>query len=148
MTNCGTLKDLQAEGKIRHIGLSEVSVRQIDHAKTMVPIVSVQNRYSFADRGWEDVLEYAEKHELAFIPWFPLAAGQLSGPNSVVGDLAERWKASPSQVAWRGCFARSRVILPIPGTSSVEHLEENIAAAGVKIDENDMQELGKAASPH
>jgi aryl-alcohol dehydrogenase-like predicted oxidoreductase len=144
----GTLKDLQAEGKIRHIGLSEVSVRQIEHAQTIVPIVSVQNRYSFVDRGSEDVLKYSEKRRIAFIPWFPLAAGQLSGTDSVVGRLAERWKASPSQVALAWLLARSPVILPIPGTSSIEHLEENVAAAGVKIDENKMQELDKAASSH
>ena len=142
----GTLKDLQAEGKIRHIGLSEVSVRQIDDAQTIVPIVSVQNRYSFADRGSEDVLEYSEKHAMAFIPWFPLAAGQLSGSDSLVGRLAKRWKASPSQVVLAWLLARSPVILPIPGTSRVEHLEENVAATGLKLDESKRQELGKAAS--
>lgn len=142
----GTLKDLQTEGKIRHIGLSEVSVRQIDHAQTIVPIVSVQNRYSLADRGSEEVLKYAEKHKIAFIPWFPLAAGQLSSSDSVVGRLAKRWEASPSQVALAWLLSRSPVILPIPGTSSVQHLEENIAAAGLKIDEDRMRELDKATS--
>jgi aryl-alcohol dehydrogenase-like predicted oxidoreductase len=140
----GTLKDLQAEGKIKHVGLSEVSVRQIDHAQTIVPIVSVQNRYSLADRGSEDVLTYCEKRGMAFIPWFPLAAGQLSGPDSPVGRLAERWKASPSQLALAWLLARSPAILPIPGTSSVEHLEENVAAAALKLDETKMRELGKA----
>lgn len=137
----GALKDLQAEGKIKHIGLSEVSVPQIEHARTIVPVVSVQNRYSLADRGSEDVLKYSEKHEIAFIPWFPLAAGQLSGPDSLVGRLAERWNASPSQVALAWLLSRSPVILPIPGTSSLEHLEENVAAAGLKIDKNKMREL-------
>ena len=141
----GTLKDLQAEGKIKHIGLSEVSVRQIQHAQTIVPIVSVQNRYSVADRGSEDVLEYCEKEKMAFIPWFPLAAGQLSRGNSPIRRIADQWKATPSQVALAWLLSRSPVILPIPGTSRVEHLEENVAAAGLKIDEEKMQELAHAA---
>src|SRR6266446_9382137 len=93
----GTLKDLQAEGKIKHIGLSEVSVQQIQHAQTIAPIVSVQNRYSVRDRGSEDVLEYCEKEKIGFIPWFPLGAGQLSGADSPIGHVAARWKATPSQ---------------------------------------------------
>jgi aryl-alcohol dehydrogenase-like predicted oxidoreductase len=141
----GTLKDLQGEGKIKHIGLSEVSVRQIQHAQTIVPIVSVQNRYSVADRGSEDVLEYCEKENMGFIPWFPLAAGKLSGGGSPIRRVAEQWKATPSQVALAWLLSRSPVILPIPGTSSVEHLEENVAAACLKIDEKKMQELGHAA---
>ena len=141
----GTLKDLQTEGKIKHIGLSEVSVRQIQYAKTMVAIASVQNRYSVADRGSEDVLEYCGKENMAFIPWFPLAAGQLSGGDSPIRRVAEQWQATPSQVALAWLLARSRVILPIPGTSSVEHLEENVAAADLKIDENKIQELARAA---
>jgi pyridoxine 4-dehydrogenase len=141
----GTLKDLKAEGKIKHIGLSEVTVRQIQHAQTIVPIVSVQNRYSVADRGSEDVLRYCEKEKMGFIPWFPLAAGQLSGGDSPVRRVAGRLKATPSQVALAWLLARSPVILPIPGTSSVEHLEENAAAADLKIDENKMQELGHVA---
>src|SRR5580698_2742476 len=95
----GTLKDLQAQGKIRHIGLSEVSVRQIRHAQAIVPIVSVQNRYSVSDRGSEDALEYCEQQGIGFIPWFPLAAGQLSGPESPIGRVATQRKATPSQVA-------------------------------------------------
>src|SRR5271166_3402566 len=95
----GTLKDLQAQGKIKHIGLSEVSVQQIQHAQTIVPIVSVQNRYSLSDRGSEAVLQYCEQQKLGFIPWFPLAAGQLSRPDSAISRLAPRWKATPSQVA-------------------------------------------------
>jgi pyridoxine 4-dehydrogenase len=141
----GALKALQAEGKIRQIGLSEVTVRQIQHAQTIVPIVSVQNRYSVADRGSEDVLEYCEKQNVAFIPWFPLAAGQLSRGESPIRRMAEQWKATPSQIALAWLLARSPVILPIPGTSSVKHLEENVAAAGLKIDKNKMQELARAA---
>ena len=127
----GTLKDLQAEGKIRHIGLSEVTVKQIRHAQAIVPIVSVQNRYSVADRGAEDVLEYCEKQNMGFIPWFPLAAGQLSSGDSPIRRVAERLKATPSQVALAWLLSRSPVMLPIPGTSSVKHLEENVAAAGL-----------------
>ena len=141
----GALKDLQAEGKIKHIGLSEVSVQQIQHAQTIVPIVSVQNRYSLADRGSEDVLKYCEKQKMGFIPWFPLAAGQLSGADSPIRRVAERLKATPSQVALAWLLSRSPVMLPIPGTSSVEHLEENVAAAGLKIDEKKMQELAHTA---
>jgi aryl-alcohol dehydrogenase-like predicted oxidoreductase len=141
----GTLKDLQAQGKIKHIGLSEVSVRQIQHAQTLAPIVSVQNRYSLADRGSEDVLEFCEREKIGFIPWFPLAAGQLSGADSSVSRAAAQLKATPSQVALAWLLARSPVILPIPGTSSVKHLEENIAAAGLKIDEDTVRALAKTA---
>ena len=141
----GTLKDLQAEGKIKHIGLSEVSVQQIQHAQTIVRVVSVQNRYSITDRGSEDVLEVLREAKLGFIPWFPLAAGKLSGPDGPVGRMAAELKATPSQVALAWLLARSPVMLPIPGTSKVKHLEENIAAAGLKIDEKEMRELGRAA---
>jgi pyridoxine 4-dehydrogenase len=137
----GTMKDLQAQGKIRHIGLSEVSVPQIEHARSIVPIVSVQNRYSISDRGAEDVLKYCEREEIGFIPWFPLAAGQLAGAESPVSHVASQVKATPSQVAVAWLLARSRVMLPIPGTSSVAHLEENVAAAGLKLDANAMKEL-------
>ena len=144
----GTLKDLQAQGKIKHIGLSEVSVRQIQHARTIVPIVSVQNRYSITDRGSEDVLEYCEQERLGFIPWFPLAAGKLSGPDSAIAHLAKQWNASPSQVALAWLLAHSPVILSIPGTSNVKHLEENVAAAGLQIDANKLEQLGKSATTH
>lgn len=141
----GTLRTLQAEGKIKHIGLSEVSVKQIQHAQTIVPIVSVQNRYSLADRGSDDVLAYCEKEKIAFIPWFPLAAGKLSGAESPVRQVAEQLKATPSQVALAWLLARSPVMLPIPGTSKVKHLEENVAAAALKLDEKELQELSHAA---
>jgi aryl-alcohol dehydrogenase-like predicted oxidoreductase len=141
----GALKDLRAQGKIGHIGLSEVGVRQIQHAQTIVPIVSVQNRYSVSDRKSEDVLEYCEQEEIGFIPWFPLAAGRLSGAKSPIGRVAAQLKSTPSQVALAGLLARSAVILPIPGTSSVKHLEENVAAAGLTIDEKTMRELGETA---
>jgi pyridoxine 4-dehydrogenase len=141
----GTLKDLQAQGKIKHIGLSEVSVRQIEHAQTIASIVSVQNRYSITDRGAEDVLEYCEKGEMAFIPWFPLAAGRLAGENSPISRLAAQLKATPSQIALAWLLARSPVMLPIPGTSKAKHLEENVAAADLKIEPEEVQELAKAA---
>src|SRR5271155_4346041 len=141
----GTLKDLQAQGKIKHIGLSEVSVRQVQHARTIVPIVSVQNRYSINDRGSEDVLEYCEKEKMGFIPWFPLAAGRVSGADSPISRVAAKVKATPSQLALAWLLARSPVILPIPGTSRVEHLEENVTAAGLKIDASEMQELDSVA---
>ena len=139
----GALKDLQAEGKIRHIGLSEVSVQEIELAQKTIPVVSVQNRYSVSDRGSEDVLEYCDREGIAFIPWFPLAAGKLSGSENAVGRVAARLKATPSQVALAWLLARSPVILPIPGTSSVSHLEENVGAAGLSMDENTMRELGQ-----
>jgi pyridoxine 4-dehydrogenase len=141
----GTLKELQAQGKIKHIGLSEVSLRQIEHARTIVPIVSVQNRYSIADRGSEDVVEYCEKEKMGFIPWFPLAAGRVSRGEGPVGSMAARWRATPSQVALAWLLSRSPVMLPIPGTSSVAHLEENLAAASLRMNESQMQELGLTA---
>jgi pyridoxine 4-dehydrogenase len=141
----GALKDLQAQGKVKHIGLSEVSVRQIQHARAIVPIVSVQNRYSVADRASEDVLEYCEKENMGFIPWFPLAAGRVSGRSSPISQVAAKLKATPSQLALAWLLARSPVMLPIPGTSSVAHLEENVAAVGLKIDASEMQELDSLA---
>src|SRR5579863_3945891 len=141
----GTLKDLQAHGKIKHIGLSEVSVRQIQDSQKIVPIVSVQNRYSIADRGSEDVLNYCEMEKIGFIPWFPLAAGQLAGTRSTVSSMAAQLKATPSQVALAWLLARSPVVLPIPGTARVKHLEENVASADLAINEDIMQALGEMA---
>jgi pyridoxine 4-dehydrogenase len=141
----GALRDLQAQGKIKHVGLSEVSVRQIQHARTIVPIVSVQNRYSVTDRGSEDVVEYCGTEKMGFIPWFPLAAGRVSGSESPISRIAARWKATPSQVALAWLLARSPVILPIPGTSKVEHLEENVAAVELKLDAEQMRELDRMA---
>jgi aryl-alcohol dehydrogenase-like predicted oxidoreductase len=129
----GALKDLQAEGKIRHIGLSEVSVRQIQHAQTIIPIVTVQNRYSLTDRASEDVLDFCEKEKIGFIPWFPLAAGKLSGAASPILRFAAEWNATPSQVSLAWLLSRSSVVLPIPGTSSLAHLEENVAAASREL---------------
>jgi pyridoxine 4-dehydrogenase len=140
-----TLKDLQKEGKIKHIGLSEVSVAQIEHARKHVAIVTVQNRYSVLDRGAEDVLEYCERERIGFIPWFPLGAGQLSAAGSKLTSIAAQAKITPSQLALAWLLRRSPVMLPIPGTSQVAHLEENVATAAVKIDDGIFQELSKLA---
>jgi pyridoxine 4-dehydrogenase len=141
----GTLKDLQAQGKIKHIGLSEVGVKQIEHARKLVPVVSVQNRYSVSDRGSEDVLEYCERASIGFIPWFPLAAGKLSGTASAVQRAAAELKITPSQLALAWLLWRSPVILPIPGTSRVAHLEENVATAALEIPTRSLEQLGQAA---
>jgi aryl-alcohol dehydrogenase-like predicted oxidoreductase len=142
----GTLKNLQAQGKIKHIGLSEVNVGQLQHAQKIVTIISVQNRYSVTDRGSEDVLAYCEQQEIAFIPWYPLAAGRLSGPDSPIGRVAKQLNAAPSQVALAWLLKRSKVMLPIPGTSKVQHLEENVAAAGLKIDDSEFKALQRSAT--
>ena len=137
----GALKDLQAQGKIRHIGLSEVNVPQIQRAQTIVPIVTVQNRYSVVDRTSDSVLDYCAQRSMAFIPWFPLEAGQLAGEDSPIRQLAAKRGVTPSQVALAWLLSRSPVMLPIPGTSRIEHLEENIAAAGLKIGQNELDEI-------
>jgi pyridoxine 4-dehydrogenase len=139
----GALKELQAEGKIKHIGLSEVSVHQLHDARTIVSIASVQNRYSVTDRGSEDVLEYCEQHDIVFIPWFPLAAGQLTGADSPLRRVAARRNVTPSQVALAWLLARSPVILPIPGTSNVAHVVENVAAARVGLTEDDINAVNQ-----
>ena len=125
----GELKALQDEGKIRHIGLSEVSVKDIKAASKIADIVSVQNRFNLTDRGSEDVLDYAAANGIGFIPWFPLATGQLTGEGNPLTEIASQHSALPSQLALAWLLRRSPVMLPIPGTSSVAHLEENLAAA-------------------
>jgi pyridoxine 4-dehydrogenase len=142
----GTLNQLQSQGKIRHIGLSEVSVPQLQNAQKVVEIATVQNRYSLTDRASENVLDYCEKHSIGFIPWFPLAAGRLSRSDSPIVLAAARANATPSQVALAWLLWRSPVMLPIPGTSSAKHLEENLAAAGLQIDETELNKLRKSAS--
>jgi len=137
-----TLQELQAQGKIRHIGLSEVNVRQIEHAQTIVPIVTVQNRYSVVDRPAEDVLNYCEGQTIGFIPWFPLAAGEVFAAEELA-RIAARLKVTPSQLALAWLLWRSPVILPIPGTSHVAHLEENVGAAALKLDERTMLEIDR-----
>jgi pyridoxine 4-dehydrogenase len=137
----GTLIDLQQEGKIRHLGLSEVSVAQIEAVRRMTPIVSVQNRYNLVERKFENVLEYCTRENLGFIPWFPLAVGDLAEPDGPLAHWAERLGAQPSQIALAWLLHKSPVMLPIPGTSRVSHLEENTAAALLDLDDSVMEEL-------
>jgi pyridoxine 4-dehydrogenase len=137
----GTLLDLQQQGKIRHIGLSEVSVKQIKAVRRMATIVSVQNRYNLDDRASEDVLNYCTRENLGFIPWFPLATGDLAKSGGPLARIAQRLGVSPSQVALAWLLKKSPVMLPIPGTSTVEHLEENTAAATLQLDDATMREL-------
>ncbi len=139
----GTMRDLQAEGKIAHVGLSEVSVDEIEMAREIVPIVSVQNRYNLVDRAAESVLEHCERAGIGFIPWFPLATGKLAAPGGPLVRAAERLKATPSQVALAWLLARSPVMLPIPGTSSVTHLEENVDGALLELDDSELRALGE-----
>jgi len=136
-----TLVDLQREGKIKHIGLSEVNVEQIEAARRIATIVSVQNRYNLIDRSSEPVLEYCEDQGLGFIPWFPLATGALAKPGGPLAKAADRLEATPSQVAIAWLLEKSRVMLPIPGTSTVEHLEENVAGERVQLDAATMESL-------
>ncbi|MEU7576200.1 aldo/keto reductase [Streptomyces sp. NPDC041068] len=141
----GELSLLQQEGKIRHIGLSEVSVEELEQAREIAPIVSVQNRYNLADRESEAVLDRAEQLGIGFIPWFPMATGELARPGGPLSALAETHGATPAQLALAWLLRRSPVMLPIPGTSSVAHLEENVGAAGVKISDADFSTLADAA---
>jgi aryl-alcohol dehydrogenase-like predicted oxidoreductase len=137
----GALLDLQREGKIRHIGLSEVSVEQIAAVRRLARVVSVQNRYNLADRGSEDVLAYCTREGLGFIPWYPLATGDLAKPGGALARVAARLGATPAQVALAWLLRKSPVMLPIPGTSKVKHLEENTAAALLELDAAVMAEL-------
>ena len=142
----GELKALQQEGKIRHIGLSEVSVAEIQRARKVVDVVSVQNRYNLTDRVHEKVLDYCEKENLGFIPWFPLATGGLAKPGSTLDAVAKKHNATPSQIALSWLLARSPVMLPIPGTSSVKHLEENLVGAEVKLGKEELAAVDAQAS--
>lgn len=140
----GTLIDLQQEGKIRHLGLSEVTVAQIEAVRRMVPIVSVQNRYNLVERRSEDVLAYCARENLGFLPWFPLAVGHLADPGGPLAYWAQRLGAQPSQIALAWLLHKSPVMLPIPGTSRVDHLEENTAAARLELDDALLAELDGA----
>ncbi len=141
----GALKELQDEGKIRHIGVSNVSVQQLAEAREIVEVVTVQNRYNLIDREDQDVLEVCERDGIGFIPWFPLEAGKLSEPGGIVDGVAERHGATTSQVALAWLLQRSPVVLPIPGTGSIEHLEENVAAARLRLSDQAVAELDYAA---
>ncbi|MFE7571762.1 aldo/keto reductase [Streptomyces sp. NPDC057539] len=141
----GALVALQGEGKIRHLGLSEVSVAELEEAGRMARIVSVQNRFNLADRAAEDVVEYARAQGLGFIPWFPLATGALAAADSPLSKIAADRGAAPSQLALAWLLRRSPVILPIPGTSSVTHLEENTIGATLELTDDEFETLSRAA---
>src|SRR5919197_250217 len=137
----GALVELRQLGKVRHIGLSNVDLDQLERALELTEIVTVQNRYNLVDRGSEDVLEACERRDIGFIPWFPLATGDLARPGGPLDELARARGATPGQVALAWLLRRSPVMLPIPGTSSIEHLEENVAAAELQLSEAKMQAL-------
>jgi pyridoxine 4-dehydrogenase len=141
----GALKELQDEGKIRHIGVSNVSAGELDRAKAVVDVVTVQNRYNLTDRQSERVLEACERDGIGFIPWFPLAIGELARPDGLLDELARTRGATPGQLALAWLLARSPVMLPIPGTASEQHLEENVAAADVELDRDELERLAAAA---
>jgi aryl-alcohol dehydrogenase-like predicted oxidoreductase len=143
------LKQMQDQGKIRHIGLSEVTPAEIEQAQQIVPIVSVQNRYSLADRRHEQTLTWCEQHGIAFLPWYPMAGGKLLKPDhpfsQTLAQLATRYNATPAQLSISWLLHRSPVMLPIPGTSQVKHLEENIAAASLQINPDEWAQLEAAS---
>jgi pyridoxine 4-dehydrogenase len=137
----GVLKDLQTEGKIRHLGLSEVTVEELEEARATIDVVSVQNRYNLSDRKSEALLGHCEAAGIAFVPWAPLDAAELARPGSVLDAAATRHEATPSQLALAWLLRRSPVMLPIPGTGSVGHLEENVAAAGITLTDDEYEAL-------
>ncbi|QDQ15717.1 aldo/keto reductase [Streptomyces spectabilis] len=140
----GALAQLKEEGKVRHIGLSEVTVEQLAQAREITEIASVQNKYNLADRASEDVLEYAERENIAFIPWYPMATGELARPGGPLDAAAKEQGATPSQLALAWLLRRSPVVLPIPGTSRVAHLEQNTAAAGITLTDAQFEALEAA----
>jgi pyridoxine 4-dehydrogenase len=142
----GVFKEAQDAGKVRHIGLSEVSVEEIKQAQAVASIATVQNLYNVGNRSAEDVVDYCEAEGIGFIPWFPLAAGDLAKPGGPVAEAAERHDATAGQVALAWLLHRSPVMLPIPGTGSVDHLEENVAAADLQLSDDELEEIAKAAS--
>jgi pyridoxine 4-dehydrogenase len=144
----GMMEELQREGKFRHFGLSETTVDEIEAARRVLPVASVQNRYNLQDRAqWEAVVDHCEAEGIAFIPWYPLAAGPLAREGGPVDRIARRLGATPGQVALAWLLRRSPVMLPIPGTSRVDHLEENVAAAALELDARAMRELDDASRP-
>ncbi len=142
----GALKELQDEGKVRLVGVSNVDLEELATARSIVDVVSVQNRYNLTDRRSEDVLEQCERDGLGFIPWFPLATGQLAQPGGPLDEIAEAHRATPSQIALAWLLGRSPVMLPIPGTSSVGHLEENVAAAAIELTEAEFETISRISS--
>jgi len=140
-----TLAQLQAEGKIRFIGLSNVTKEHIERARKIVPIVSVQNRYSFADREWDYVVDYCERDGIAFIPWFPLASGKVA--SMLLEKIVKQHQRTLTQVALAWLLQRSEIMLPIPGTSSIEHLEENVQAASFRVTDEEYRQLTSISEP-
>jgi pyridoxine 4-dehydrogenase len=141
----GAIKRLQKAGKIKHVGLSEVKPHEIEQARKIIDIVSVQNQYNLGDRKHEDTLEYCEKHNIAFIPWYPVAAGALAKPGGKLDTAAKQHNATVSQLSLAWLLHHSPVILPIPGTSSIAHLEENVKAADVTLSDAEWAEIEAAA---
>jgi pyridoxine 4-dehydrogenase len=141
----GALKELQDEGKVRHVGVSNVSLAELERARALVEVVTVQNRYNLTDRYSEGVLDACERDGIGFIPWFPLAIGGLARPGGPLDVVARRHDAAPGQLALAWLLARSPVMLPIPGTSSVEHLEENMAAESIELAPDELVRLAEAA---
>jgi len=141
----GVIADMLKEGLIRHAGLSEVSVDEIEAARKVFPVSTVQNRYNLVDRGSEKVLDYCEKHNIGFIPWYPLASGDLAKSGGVLDAIVKKTVATPSQIALAWVLKRSPVMLPIPGTSKVAHLEDNVAAAGITLSDADFKALDEQA---
>ncbi len=137
----GFLQRAREQGKIRHIGLSEVTVEQIERARRFFPVVSVQNRYNVAERNAEPVVDYCERESIAFIPWYPLLVGKIGEKAAAITDIARRHEATPPQIALAWLLARARVMLPIPGTSRVSHLEENVAAAAIELSREEFERL-------
>lgn len=138
------IRDMQKEGLISHVGLSEVNIEEIKAAQTYFSVATVQNRYNLIDRGSEDVLDYCAKNNIGFIPWYPLAAGELAKPGSVLDGIARKMGATPGQIALAWVLKRSPVMLPIPGTGKVKHLEENTAAASITLSDEDYHALDAA----
>ena len=138
------IADMRREGLIRHVGLSEVSIEEIEAARAYFPVVSVQNLYNLVNRKSEDVLEYCEREGIAFIPWFPLAAGDLAHEGTILDTVAKKLGATPAQVALAWVLKRSQAMLPIPGTGRVKHLEENVAAAALTLSDDDFRKLDEA----
>jgi aryl-alcohol dehydrogenase-like predicted oxidoreductase len=137
-----TLLEFQRAGKIRHIGLSEVTVAEIKRAAKVLKVVSVQNRYNLADREWESVVDYCEQNDIGFLPWYPLETGKLAGRGGTLAKIAKKHGATTSQIALAWLLKRSPAMLPIPGTSKVTHLEENMAAAAIELSDEDFEALG------
>lgn len=135
------IAEFQREGKVRHLGLSEVTVEQIEEARKFFEVVTVQNRYNLADREWESVVDYCDRESIGFIPWYPLAVGKLANPGGPLEKIARAHDAAPSQIAIAWLLKRTRVMLPIPGTSRVSHLEENVAGASIQLTDDEFERI-------